>query len=103
MKAEIRFAAAVLLLLGITIFQMAGLPQPVTGPAVNAALFTAALWLGPWYAVAVGMCTPVVAFARGILRLLGSDDSLHRWATVDGGPLRWQAGVSVRLRRGMVA
>jgi hypothetical protein len=67
MKAEIRFAAAVLLLLGITLFQMAGLPQPVTGPAVNAALFTAALWLGPWYAVAVGMCTPVVAFARGIL------------------------------------
>ena len=61
MKAEIRFAAAVLLLLGITLFQMAGLPQPVTGPAVNGALYGRP-WLGPWYAVAVE-CVP-----RGGLR-----------------------------------
>lgn len=67
LKAQVSLAAAVLLLLAITLFQMAGLPQPITGPVVNAALFAAALSLGPGYAMAIGVCTPLVAFARGIL------------------------------------
>lgn len=67
LKAEIRVAASIMLLLGITLFQMAGLPQPITGPVVNAALFSAALLLGPGCGVAVGLFTPIVALARGIL------------------------------------
>lgn len=48
-------------------FQLLGLPQPITGPVVNAALYTAAILAGPAYAVAVGILTPTIAFIRGIL------------------------------------
>ncbi len=63
-----RWIARTAILLALTVaFQMAGLPQPVTGPVVNAMLFLAALVAGPWAGVTVGICTPVIAFWRGIL------------------------------------
>lgn len=56
------------ILLAITLaFQMLGLPQPFTGPAVNAMLILSTLALGPVGAALIGMLTPVIAFTRGIL------------------------------------
>jgi len=56
------------LLLGLTLaFQMLGLPQPVTGPAVNAMLIFSTLFLGPLAGALIGMLTPIIAFTHGIL------------------------------------
>ncbi len=57
---------AVLLALTVAL-QMLGLPQPVTGPAVNAMLLLAAMLVGMGSGVFVGVFTPVIAFYRGIL------------------------------------
>ena len=46
-----------------------GLPQPITGPLVNALLILTVEWAGPSQAVLVGMVTPVGAAMRGILPL----------------------------------
>lgn len=46
-----------------------GLPQPITGPLVNALLILTVEWAGPGQAVLVGMVTPVGAAVRGILPL----------------------------------
>lgn len=62
-----RLVTSLLVFLAVYAFQMLGLPQPVTGPVVNAALFAAALFIGPWHAAGIGALTPAVAFARGIL------------------------------------
>lgn len=65
---NVRTLARVALLLAVTlVVQMAGLPQPITGPAVNAMLILATLFVGPWGAVAIGLLTPWVAFLRGTL------------------------------------
>jgi len=56
-----------LLLAFVTAFQSLGLPQPVTGPVVNATLFLAAWLVGPLFGAAIGALTPVVALWRGIL------------------------------------
>ncbi len=58
--------SALLLALALVI-QLGKLPQPVTGPAINAILFLAAALIGPVSAVLIGLCTPVVAFAFGIM------------------------------------
>ncbi|WP_324668228.1 hypothetical protein [Geochorda subterranea] len=58
---------AALLLAFVTAFQSLGLPQPVTGPVVNATLFLAAWLVGPLFGAAIGALTPVVALWRGIL------------------------------------
>jgi len=56
------------ILLGITLaFQMLGLPQMVTGPAVNGMLLLAGTYVGLLGAVIIGMLTPFIAFIRGIL------------------------------------
>lgn len=56
------------ILLALTLaFQMLGLPQPFTGPAVNAMLILSTLIMGPFGAALIGMLTPVIAFLRGIL------------------------------------
>ena len=58
------------ILLGLTLtVQMLGLPQPVTGPAVNGMLILSTLAIGPLGAALIGMLTPVLAFTRGILAL----------------------------------
>ncbi|NLG68064.1 MAG: ECF transporter S component [Firmicutes bacterium] len=55
------------LLAFVTAVQSLGLPQPVTGPVVNATLFLAAWLVGPLFGAAIGALTPVVALWRGIL------------------------------------
>lgn len=47
--------------------QLVKLPQPVTGPVINALLFLAAGLIGPISAVLIGLCTPVIAFVFGIM------------------------------------
>lgn len=56
----------VLLALTLTI-QMAGMPQYLTGPLVNAMLIISALSTGFWGSAVVGALTPIIAFMRGIL------------------------------------
>ncbi|NLE76824.1 MAG: ECF transporter S component [Chloroflexi bacterium] len=46
-----------------------GLPQPVTGPLVNALLILAVEWAGPASAVLLGMVTPLGAASSGTLPL----------------------------------
>ena len=56
------------ILLALTLaFQIVGLPQPVTGPAVNAMLILSALLAGPASGVIIGSLTPIIAWQRGIL------------------------------------
>lgn len=56
---------AVILALAISI-QLFRLPQPVTGPAINALLLLAAMLVGPGSAVLIGCITPVIAILVGI-------------------------------------
>lgn len=56
-----------LLLAATIVLQLAGLPQPFTGPAVNMMLYISTLAVGIGAAVLIGCLTPVVAFTRGIL------------------------------------
>lgn len=46
-----------------------GLPQPITGPLVNALLLLTAEWLGLGQAIAVGLVTPLGALTHGTLPL----------------------------------
>ncbi|MGE5591767.1 MAG: ECF transporter S component [Bacillota bacterium] len=66
MTARYVARTGVLLALALVV-QMAGLPQPFTGPAVNAVLLLAAMAAGPVGAVLIGLLTPWIAFSRGIL------------------------------------
>lgn len=55
-------------LLALTaIIQMIGLPQPITGPLINAILILSVLLIGPKHATAIGILTPVAALIRGHL------------------------------------
>lgn len=63
-----RFWTRTAILLAVALaFQMGGLPQPVTGPAINAILLIAVGLIGPVAAVIIGAFTPIIAFVRGIL------------------------------------
>lgn len=63
-----RYLARVGVLLALAlIVPMLGLPQPVTGPAVNAVLLLAALEVGPAGAASIGLITPWIALIRGQL------------------------------------
>lgn len=65
---SVRTLTQLAILLAITLaFQMLGLPQPITGPAVNCMLILSALTIGPMGAALIGALTPVIAFMRGIL------------------------------------
>jgi hypothetical protein len=46
-----------------------GLPQPITGPLVNALLLLTVEWCGVSQAIVVGMTTPLGAALRGMLPL----------------------------------
>jgi hypothetical protein len=62
------FIARLAILIAFTlVIQMAGLPQPVTGPLVNAMLIITTVVLGSIAGVALGCATPVVALLRGQL------------------------------------
>jgi hypothetical protein len=57
---------AVLLALTLAL-QMMGLPQPFTGPAVNAMLLISGIFVGATSGILIGLLTPWIAFMRGIL------------------------------------
>ncbi len=64
----LRWLVRTALLFALTlVIQMLGLPQFFTGPLVNAFLLLAALLNGIWSGVIIGLFTPWIAFARGIL------------------------------------
>jgi len=55
-------------LLSLTLaVEMIGLPQPITGPLINALLLLIALFLTPGAAAAAGCLTPLLALLRGLL------------------------------------
>lgn len=55
MRRNTRFLTTTALLLALTVVvQMVGLPQPVTGPLVNAMLFLATFTVGIWGSVVIG-------------------------------------------------
>lgn len=65
---DLRWLTRTAILLGITLaFQMLGLPQMFTGPAVNAMLLLSSTYVGSLGAVIIGLLTPFIAFTRGIL------------------------------------
>ncbi len=49
--------------------QAMNLPQPVTGPGVNAVLFVASMYAGPLSGVLIGLLTPWVALVTGLMKL----------------------------------
>ncbi|NPV53766.1 MAG: ECF transporter S component [Firmicutes bacterium] len=64
----VKFITQTAVLLAITLaVQMLGLPQPFTGPAVNAMLLLTCIYVGIAGGVIVGLLTPWIAFLRGIL------------------------------------
>lgn len=68
MKISTQVVTRSAFILGLAIaVQMVKLPQPVTGPVINALLFLATALVGPVSAVLIGLCTPVVAFVFGIM------------------------------------
>lgn len=63
-----RYLARVGVLLALAlIIPMLGLPQPITGPAVNAVLLLAAIEAGPVGGASIGLLTPWIALIRGQL------------------------------------
>lgn len=60
-------ATSVLAALAVAV-QVLGLPQPVTGPAVNAVLYVASLYVGPLSGIFVGLITPWAALLAGIMK-----------------------------------
>ncbi len=49
--------------------QAMNLPQPVTGPGVNAILFVASIFVGPLSGAVVGVITPWMGLLMGIVKL----------------------------------
>ncbi|HHY46105.1 MAG TPA: ECF transporter S component [Firmicutes bacterium] len=67
-QKSLRWLTRTAVLLALTLaFQMLGLPQPVTGPAVNAMLLLSAIFVGALGGAVIGLFTPWIAFIRGIL------------------------------------
>jgi hypothetical protein len=65
---KLKFITRTAVLLALTLAaQMLKLPQPVTGPAVNAMLFVSSGVVGIAGGVIIGALTPWVAFVNGIL------------------------------------
>lgn len=65
---KIKFITRTGILLAVALaVQMGGFPQPVTGPLINTVLYLSALLVGGWSGIIIGICTPVIAFMRGIL------------------------------------
>ncbi len=62
MKIKVADVVRTGLLAGLAVaLQAMNLPQPVTGPGVNAVLFVASIFVGPFGGVFVGVLTPWVA------------------------------------------
>ncbi len=70
MKIDLKMLTRTAILLALTVaFQSLALPQPVTGPLVNAALFTSAGIVGVVSGILIGAITPWIAYAVGTMRL----------------------------------
>jgi len=62
------FITRLAILLALTfIFQMAGLPQPITGPVINAMLLITGILLGNLAGMVLGCLTPIMALLHGQL------------------------------------
>ncbi len=67
-RSATRWITRTALLLALTLaIQMLGLPQWVTGPAVNALLLISGLIISPASGVVIGLFTPIIAVWRGIV------------------------------------
>jgi len=65
---DVKFITRTAVLLAITlIFQFLKMPQLITGSIVNAMLLIAAVTVGMWSGVSIGLLTPVIAFLVGIM------------------------------------
>ncbi|MGE5579597.1 MAG: ECF transporter S component [Bacillota bacterium] len=70
MKIRVADVARTGLLAGLALaLQAMNLPQPVTGPGVNAVLFVSSIFVGPLAGVFVGAITPWVGLMTGIVKL----------------------------------
>jgi hypothetical protein len=68
LKSKTLFITRLAVLLSLTLaFQMIGLPQPVTGPVINALIFLSCALFGPWTALVLGCLTPLAALVSGQL------------------------------------
>ncbi|MDQ7794358.1 MAG: ECF transporter S component [bacterium] len=68
MALNVRALTRIGILLALTLaIQMLRLPQPITGPLVNAMLVLAAVMVGVLGGVIIGVLTPWIALANGIL------------------------------------
>jgi hypothetical protein len=68
MQSKTLFITRLAVLIALTLgFQMLGLPQPITGPVINAILFISCFLIGPWTALALGCLTPLAAVVGGQL------------------------------------
>jgi len=68
MNKRTLFIARISIILALTlVIQMAGFPQPITGPLVNTMLFITASLFGTLAGVILGSLTPLVALIRGQL------------------------------------
>lgn len=66
--SSVQWLTRTAILLAITIvMQMLGLPQGFTGPAVNAMLLLAGIFVNPLSGISIGLLTPLIALLRGIL------------------------------------
>ena len=65
---KIKFITRTGILLAVAlVVQMGGFPQSITGPIINTVLYLSVLLVGSWSGIIIGICTPVIAFMRGIL------------------------------------
>lgn len=68
MSPAVRYITRTGVLLAVALaVQFMRLPQPVTGPLVNAILLLAAIYVGVSGGIIIGLFTPLVAFMVGIL------------------------------------
>lgn len=68
MQKRTLFISRLAIILSLTtVIQIAGLPQPITGPLINTMLFLTASLLGNVAGVVLGCLTPTVALIRGQL------------------------------------
>lgn len=62
------FIARLSILVSLTlVIQIAGLPQPFTGPLINAMLFLTTVFVGFFAGITLGFLTPLLALIRGQL------------------------------------
>lgn len=68
MRIDLRTVVRTAVVAGIAIaFQALNLRQPITGPAINAILYVASIYVGPVSGILVGCLTPWIALVTGIM------------------------------------